>query len=200
MKIVHMSAYDTAGGAARAAYRLHRELVRQGLESSMLVCHKQGRDSTVDQFTPLMTIRDRIRRRLRRGAIGRDLSLSAATRPGGYERFSDDRSEHGAAMIRRMPPVDVVHLHWISGFVDYRLLPALAAGGTRSVWTLHDLTAFTGGCHYDLGCQRYNDGCGSCPQLGSRDKNDLSRRVWERKRRLFGTIDPGMVHIVAPSR
>jgi len=37
MRILHISSSDTAGGAALAAYRLHAELRRQGMDSQMLV-------------------------------------------------------------------------------------------------------------------------------------------------------------------
>ena len=37
MKIVHISKNDLAGGAARAAYRLHKGLQRIGQESAMFV-------------------------------------------------------------------------------------------------------------------------------------------------------------------
>ena len=34
--------------------------------------------------------------------------------------------------------------------------------------------AFTGGCHYTLGCFKYKNKCSHCPQLGSNFKYDLS--------------------------
>jgi len=49
------------------------------------------------------------------------------------------------------------------------------------VLTLHDMWSFTGGCHYTLGCNRYTESCGDCPQLQSGRDADLSRSVWQRK-------------------
>ena len=40
---------------------------------------------------------------------------------------------------------DVVHLHWVAHFLDYK---ALAKLNKPIVWTLHDMQAFLGGFHY----------------------------------------------------
>ena len=55
----------------------------------------------------------------------------------------------------------------------------------------------TGGCHYDEGCGKFENRCGACPQLGSRDENDLSRQVWQRK--YDALRRHGKVHLVATS-
>ena len=41
MKIVHLNRSDILGGAARASYRLHSGLTKQGYDSSMFVFHKK---------------------------------------------------------------------------------------------------------------------------------------------------------------
>jgi glycosyltransferase involved in cell wall biosynthesis len=98
------------------------------------------------------------------------------------------------ARVRAAAP-DLVHLHWIAdGFLRIEDLPAL---GRPLVWTLHDSWAFTGGCHVPQSCVRYRESCGSCPSLGSTRDRDLSRRVWERKRRAWEDLP---VALVAPSR
>lgn len=42
---------------------------------------------------------------------------------------------------------------------------------------------FTGGCHYSMGCEKYIEACGGCPELNSASKNDLSHIIWNRKQR-----------------
>jgi glycosyltransferase involved in cell wall biosynthesis len=50
--------------------------------------------------------------------------------------------------------------------------------------------AFTGGCHYNNeGCRAFEQSCGRCPVLGSTKERDLSRRVWDRKRRFFDKVE-----------
>jgi hypothetical protein len=64
-----------------------------------------------------------------------------------------------AARIRA-EGADLVHLHWMSRGFSVLLRQAF---GRPIVWTLHDMWAFTGGCHYDAGCERYVSACGACP-------------------------------------
>ena len=66
--------------------------------------------------------------------------------------------------------------------------PFAVLGGPL-VWSLHDTWAFTGGCHYTDGCERFIINCGRCPALGSVDENDLSRSVWSRKQAAWSGID-----------
>jgi glycosyltransferase involved in cell wall biosynthesis len=89
------------------------------------------------------------------------------------------QSSRLADQINREKP-DIVHVHWIgSGFLA---LDELSRFEMPLVWTLHDLWAFTGGCHYPDKCVGYVSGCGACPQLASTKKHDLSRRNFQAKR------------------
>jgi glycosyltransferase involved in cell wall biosynthesis len=64
------------------------------------------------------------------------------------------------------------------------------------VWTLHDMWAFTGGCHYTGDCERYLKSCGGCPQLGSSKNWDLSSWIWQRKAKAWRNLN---LTIVTPS-
>jgi len=98
------------------------------------------------------------------------------------------------ATVRSFDP-DIVHLHWIcEGFLQ---VETLADFNRPIVWTLHDMWAMTGGCHYSGDCNRYRDRCGSCPKLGSSMEADLSRLTWIRKKRAWEDVD---LTIVTPSR
>jgi len=68
------------------------------------------------------------------------------------------------------------------------------------VWTLHDMNPFTGGCHHAADCEKFRACCGACPVLGSDAENDLSRRIWNRKRQAYDSAERGGLSFVAPSR
>ena len=96
--------------------------------------------------------------------------------------------------VRNLQP-DIVHLHWIcSGFLQ---VETVASFNRPVIWTLHDMWAMTGGCHYSGSCDRYKSKCGTCPQLGSQSSVDLSRLTWLRKRRAWKNLN---LTIVTPSR
>jgi glycosyltransferase involved in cell wall biosynthesis len=67
---------------------------------------------------------------------------------------------------------DIIHVHWANyGLVNIK---DITLWKKPIVWTLRDMWAFTGGCHYSLECSRYKDYCGRCPMLGGDNEKDLS--------------------------
>lgn len=199
MKIIHINTYDIVGGAARAAYRLHRGLRLQNHDSSILVEYAFSNDPDIVSYTPSMTLMNRVIRRLRRLSIELDKKPYGSSRPLLYEPFSGDRTQYGGRLPNRLPPCDLVNLHWIAGFVDYQPFFKHIPKHTPVVWTLHDMNPFTGGCHYDQDCGRYREACGFCPQLGATKISDLSYKILKRKKKIFKQVSPFSLHIVSPS-
>lgn len=200
MKIVHLSTSDAMGGAARAAYRVHSGLRTLGHDSSMCVLARNTLDKTVHVVSPSRAFIDRVRRRLRRELLKQALEPYVSTRPAGLEIYSEDRTLFGRDILRQIPRADIINLHWVAGFLDYVQCLPLLAKRAPLVWRMADMNVFTGGCHYDQGCGRYAAQCGQCPQLGSHDNGDLSRKVWQRKRRTFSSMADNRLHVVATSR
>jgi glycosyltransferase involved in cell wall biosynthesis len=194
-----MNTNDVSGGAARATYRLHKSMVARGLDSKMYVKHKKSDDETVLKFKLPDKLFDRLYRDIREKRIKKESEEYLQNRPKRYELFTNDKNIFGKQVFYQLPDADIVNLHWLSYFVDYQSLFSHIPRHARLVWTLHDLNAFTGGCHYDLGCGRYHTGCGACPQLGSESSHDLSSIVWQRKKRLFHSLDESRLNLVAPS-
>lgn len=165
----------------------------------MFVANCRSGDRSVTAFSPPMNFRSRLRRVLQRELLWRAFVRYQSSRPPGYDSFTDDRSEHGAAPLSQLPFCEVINLHWVSGFLDYQSFFSLLPRRVSIVWTLHDMNPFTGGCHYNEGCSRYTQGCGACPQLGSHKLKDLSHKIWQRKQKAFAKLESDRLHIVTPS-
>jgi glycosyltransferase involved in cell wall biosynthesis len=200
VRIVHISTYDWEGGASRSAYRLHEGLRRLRQESRMFVARKTSRDPLVVRYDPPGDLLSRILRTLRRVNIVLAARLYRLKAPLGLSFFSDDRTKYGKDPWRYLPGSDLIQLHWVTRFVDYRSFFELVPATTPIVWTLHDMVPFTGGCHYDQGCHRFAQACGRCPQLGSESNMDLTRQVWLRKCESFQRLRSDRLHVVTPSR
>ena len=185
------------GGAARAALRLQEGLEQRGADSSVLVARKRSRLSSVREWEGPMDWRSRVFRRVRKESLEIGERRRTKSKPKGLDWFSDDRSSFSDQLVPKLHQTDLLHFHWVAGFLDAAaVLPRL---DRPAVWTLHDQHAFTGGCHYDTGCQRWRRGCGQCPQLGRPSKRDFSARSWERKRKAYSHV-PGGLTLVTPSR
>lgn len=202
LKIVHVSTQDTTGGAARAAQRLHRGLLRLGHDSSMFVAQKHSDDPSVRAFEPSVDAEASARRERRRESIQDNLARYEGSQPEIYrigDSFNDDRSPFGVEPLEQLPlrrgePARDLWFHRSPGF--FERIPQ----HTPVVWTLHDMNSFTGGCHYDYGCGKHTESCGACPQLGSDKEEDLSRQSWLRKHEVYSGIGRDRLHVVGASR
>lgn len=187
MKILHLNTTDTLGGAARGAYWLHQALARQGIDTSMLVNRKYGdSDSVVALEEPFSKLARWMRAEL-------DQLPLRFYRPTGESYWTVGWFPHHIEQaVERLDP-DIVHLHWTGG--GFLSVESLARLNRPLVWTLRDMWAFTGGCHYTAGCERYKEACGHCPQLRSTRANDLSRWTWRRKKKGWEDLDLWLVPI-----
>jgi glycosyltransferase involved in cell wall biosynthesis len=121
--------------------------------------------------------------------------------PGRNEEWNwDIDCQRGADPLAQLPPADIYHVHTISNFADYAaLLPAVTAL-RPAVWTMHLMAPFTGGCSNSFGCERYERQCGACPMLNSQSEDDLSRRLYLEKQKIYGHIPVEKLHLVCPSQ
>ena len=81
---------------------------------------------------------------------------------------------------------DIVNLHWVGD--NFLPIEQLARIRAPIVWTLRDMWAFSGGCHYAGDCVNYQAGCGNCPQLVNLAENDLSAKTHATKRRAWAKL------------
>lgn len=184
MKILMISHSDTRGGAARAAYRLHKGLRLKGIDSQMLVQQKFSGDITVSGPTT------KIQKAAAIARLGMDRLPVELYRNRTKSLFSPACVPFSGILkkIQNINP-DIVHLHWIAG--GMLRIEDLALIKKPVLWSLHDMWAFTGGCHTDEGCGKYTDNCGKCPVLGSVKDYDLSRQVYNRKMKTYAGM-PGL--------
>ncbi len=126
-----------------------------GVDSQMLVQYKKGSDRTVH------SLEDKVRSRLRSSLDALPLKLY----PKCENWFSPQWFPNSVAKKVKQIDPDIINLNWICN--GYLPVETLAKFNKPLVWTLQDMWAFTGGCHYSSGCDRYQDNCGNCPQLKS---------------------------------
>lgn len=184
MKIAIVNKSDSQGGAAVAAIRLHNSLLFSDIDSKVLVAEKRTDFSDVIQadWTQMAKLKLFVR------FVAERLSFLPNEKNKNL-RFAFSPANVGME-IHEHPLVlrsDVVHLHWFNqGFLSLKTLDKLLQLNKPVVWTLHDMWAFTGGCHYSGNCSHYTLGCGSCHLLRKPQTNDLSKKIFEKKLQIFG--------------
>lgn len=181
MKVLLLNTNDISGGAAIAAYRLLRGLQQNGVQAQMLIQSKKNDDYSVigpetkwqKLFGMLKPTLDSIPVRFYKKR--KKVIFSPAIIPDNISK-----------KVKNINP-DIVHLHWIAeGFIKIESLDKMKK---PIVWTLHDMWAFSGGCHYDEECGKYISNCGRCPVLNSNKQKDLSYKIWKRKKKAWENLD-----------
>jgi glycosyltransferase involved in cell wall biosynthesis len=189
MRISVINNCDIEGGAARASFRLCGGLRQSGIDVSMWVQHKDGDHYWI--AGPEGILKKIVARVLPHLDI-----LPLSLYPKRQKKYwSVNWLPNPRLDLNRVDEADVVHLNWIGG--GFLPIAAMTKLKRPLVWTLHDTWAYTGGCHYNGGCDNFIYSCGSCPQLGSKKPNDLSRKIWQNKMSNWSGLP---ITIVTPSR
>lgn len=189
MRILHLCKMDAGGGAADGFMRIHEALLSQGVDSTAYVMKKKRSAAGVIDASKLLGpagsaawLGRRFASKLRR--VGRRVE--------GVFDFDAEGVFPAEPIVAHAQSVsskwDVVLVHWLGGYMSPESVVRIAdeLDAKIGLWQV-DMAHMTGGCHYSLACERYREGCGRCPALGSSAEADITRRqaaeradVWRR--------------------
>ncbi|MEA5503462.1 glycosyltransferase family 4 protein [Halotia wernerae UHCC 0503] len=183
MKILHINQSDIGGGAAIAAYRLHEGLLKQGIESKLLV----GNVKTDSELVAAVSRKSRIENQL--SQLTRLIGLNYINNISSF-----DIPKH--SFYKYADCLNFHNLH--TGYFSYLAIPELTEE-KPAVFTLHDMWSFTGHCAYSYDCDRWKIGCGKCPNLDTYPaiKRDSTSLEWKLKNWVYRRSD---LVIVTPSK
>ncbi|GAB4233141.1 MAG: glycosyltransferase family 4 protein [Stanieria sp.] len=186
MKTLHLLTYEGTG-AGRAAFRLHLGLLKERINSLMLLLQKSSQHDSIIELGKTTILFKKIQEKL----LGRTLSQTLAHN----NTFSINTTPSLILnQVRSLNP-SIINLHWVGW--EFLRIEDFKNFKVPLVWTLQDIWPFTGGCHYSGDCDRYTKSCGACPQLKGDRESDLSRWVWQRKAKAWQNLN---LTIVAPSQ
>ncbi|MCE7065560.1 glycosyltransferase family 4 protein [Dyadobacter sp. CY326] len=193
--VLHLSTFHLEGGAGVAAARLHRALLKSGVDSNLLVPNAQRQEAKTAGLSNTKTQSRMSWARF----VGERLYFYPQEKDASI-RFAFSPAEVGTDISRHplVQAADIIHLHWINfGFLSMHSLDKLFALGKPVVWTLHDMWTFTGGCHYSRGCERFLNHCQYCPYLAKPDEYDIAFQQFERKQDIYSKTK---IALVSPSQ
>ena len=189
LHIVLLSYHDSNGGAGIAAGRLKVALENAGHRVDYIVREKASTSNALKFGNGLISWLKFIAERLFFLRFEKDKTIRFLFNPG---VFGSDISRH--PLIQQ---ADIVHMHWVNfGFLSVSDIAQLTKLNKPVFWTLHDMWAFTGGCHHSGACEHFQQNCGECKFLKNPNPTDLSYRMWEAKKTGFGNKN---LHIITCS-
>jgi len=195
MKVLQVSTYDISGGAARATYRLQKGLREMGHDCRMLVRYKSTQDLHVHAISPETGVEERVLDFFLSTVI-QEHHINAHRTEKSNTLFSLPYPGYDITRLQAVNEADVINLHWVAQYQSPVTVGNLCSLEKPVVWTLHDQWAFTGGCHYTAGCEKYRSDCSQCPQL-SNDLSSLPGAVLKDK---LDFLEGIAVTFVTPSR
>lgn len=186
MKVAILSTYDIDGGAAKAAFRLHKALRNNDIKSKMIVQRKTSGNSAVYEVNKHSFWNE--------GIISDNILLDIFYSNKKDTLFSTGIFGENILTNKFIKQADIIHLNWINN--NFISIKSLSKIDKPIVWTLHDMWPFTGGCHYTGECEKYKLNCSFCPVLNSDRKYDLSNLIFNIKKKYYSKN----ITIVAPSK
>ena len=185
MNILHINTFSHSGGAAKAALRLVEAQSRLGVNAKLLVAFKEKEHELV--FTAYKS------NTITKWLFYFEKFLFLFFEKEKSIRFSFSFGFFGRSIVNHplVKSAEIIHLHWVNqGFLSIKNIHELKKSGKKIVWTLHDMWAFTGGCHYAKECVNYTENCGNCNYLKTSNQNDLSSKIVRQKKQyLIQSID-----------
>ena len=190
MKVIHLSTSDWNGGAAIAAKRIvESQQHLSELQANLFVQSQKSKDKFIysakeSAFSKAYRIYNRYADEL----LIRLLTVQSRS------RFTFPYLGEDISQIELISNADILNLHWINGgFLSLDSLRKLSKLNKPIFWTLHDMWAFTGGCHYASDCNRFADHCCNCPSLFFKSDRDISYKIFNDKLELFNRLNLNII-------
>lgn len=191
MKVLLLNKSDTAGGAARAVYRLHRSYLENSIASTLKVGIKNSDDWTVKGFSKK---NNKVLNKIKSHLSSKFMKLQS----------SENNNLHSPAIFPsglvneiNKSDYDVVQLNWVCG--EFLSIEDIGRINKPLVWRLSDMWPFSGAEHYDAeeSSNRWKEGYSQYNRPINHKGLDIDRWVWSRKKRAW---QDQKIHIVTPSQ
>jgi len=152
MKILHINK-SPFGGAFTGAYRLHKALLKNGISSKMLVSATPGNSNLKEIYVCNNKFRSPCLLNRGLSKLGFPVTANQKQRSylkglkGEFEIISFPFSDFDITESKEYQEADIIHLHWIAGFIDYKRF--FKKCKKPVVFTLRDLNPIQGIFHYE---------------------------------------------------
>lgn len=183
-KVIHLST-DDKYGAGKAACRISEAQKQLGVDSVVL---------TLNSFSNCsQKIKENIfTRSVRRILKKLNWSIVRCAHPKAL--FHYDLLGSSSDIIEYLSDADIINLHWINdGIWSRNFVRELIKLDKPIVWTMHDMWAYTAGCHYDEFCGRYKSNCKKCPILSSVLGSFVSDNAYKLKEKAYKNLNITLV-------
>ena len=152
--------------AGNAAYRYHKAMLANGVDSTMLSLTKALKLYRVESFNE--TIPHLLLRKLPEKI--QEFFTTRKIKPNQYYFHKLRPLGMGYADNPLVKEADVIYMHWIERGSSAKDLEEILSLGKPIIFVLHDMWAVTGGCHQCFDCDKFRYSCGNCNMFYGNEK------------------------------
>lgn len=200
MRVIHFSSM-TNGGAGIAAVRYHRLMQEMGIDSTLYV-----KTNTIEDDNSIIKLE--CENKSQKKEIIKSKFIKIIKRIITGMTYVDETKymycyyNYSECNERGMIPnliskidcnkIDYIFIHWLSGFINsYDIKRLYDTTGAKVIFSMMDLEAITGGCHFPWDCRGYETNCLNCPAL-SNSMNIISHNQLMTKAANYSYINAGI--------
>jgi glycosyltransferase involved in cell wall biosynthesis len=190
IKVVHLQIFTESTG--RAALRLHRAFLKNGIDSRMITLRRAvNDDEKIKQKGKLSSIIAHLDRSIQAYLNKNNIKELGAF---SYPILGSDISQ-----LNEVRNADIIYIHWaLGGFLNLTGFEKIAQLGKPVIFFMHDMWNITGGCHHSFTCEKYKSHCFNCPVLPKQKTKDLSFKGFEKKLNLYSKYNN--LYFISPSK
>lgn len=180
MKILMISDFERTGGAAIAASRIASALAVRASVTRVVAIPDSGSHSrkTVVLRPPRLAAR-----------------IGSRAAPSLWSPLSTMITHKKLVQFLDSQKPDIINIHNLHGGKRFGWsveMVSSCAEVAPTIWTLHDMSSFTGGCAYAFGCERFLNGCDalcSCPDLYPKPPGNRLERGWNHRKEILSGVN-----------
>lgn len=176
MKILHLNFSDNEGGAAIAMFRLHSLLIKNKIDSNVLVFSKKTNSTSVIEVSNFY---ERIKNKFKR-KIAFNLTKFQKI----YSKSTHSLNIFDSGIIKNIEKInpDILHLHWVNN--EFLSIKEISKINKPIVWTFYDMWPFCGAEHYTEDT-RFINGYNKSNKPKQNNKLDLNKIIWQQKKKFW---------------
>jgi glycosyltransferase involved in cell wall biosynthesis len=187
MKILLINTSDVGGGAEKNSFDLHNAYIHKGLDSILALGFVKNRGINTFPINdyPVENIKLPLNKLLRYALRLSRLDWPAFLRWVGFEDIYYPKTKRFHLLVPKSP--EIIHAHNLhGGYFNLNSLINISKNYPLLI-TMHDEWLLTGHCAYTINCNRWQSGCGSCPDLVRYPgiKHDRTKLNYKIKNRIF---------------
>ncbi len=215
MHVLQVNTQDSQGGAAQIMQQLHNQYAKLGFDPAIASAIKYTNDPKSyiinnkykqNKLTQLLiSAAKKSKKSNLKGTwqLGNALEkIANPTKAWDRHRGREDFHQHGAWNLLNITgkKIDLLHLHNLHGknYFDLTALPYLSHQLPTFI-TMHDAWLLAGHCAHSFDCNRWQTGCGKCPDLTIPPaiNKDQTAYNFNRKSKIYQQSN---LHIITPSK